>query len=95
MSRKHKNDEIEMIELSTITGEKIRFFMFDVVEMNDHSYYLLQPEDLLENMEEDEVIVFEKIKEDENEHFDLVEDESIVERVIEKSNRSITDEYSA
>jgi len=95
MSRKHKNDEIEIIELSTITGEKIRFLVFDVVEMNDHSYYLLQPENLLENMEEDEVIVFEKIKEDENEHFDLVEDESIVERVIEKSNRSITDEYSA
>lgn len=86
---KENLNEENILELSAISGEKFKFYVLGVAEEDNNEYYLLQPVNLLEGMSENDVIVFKKGNDNDKEHFELVEDDDLVEKIISIHNNSI------
>ena len=80
--------EEDFIVLRSATGEEIRFIEVAGIAYRGGFYAILQPVDLLEGMDEDEALVFEVSRGDENEDkFALVVDDDIIDAVFEEYNR--------
>lgn len=78
-----ENEEMEddKITLTNEDGEDEDFYVIAGIEIDDSFYMILQPVELPEGMDEDEAIVFKVSGEEDDESFDLVEDEEILDAV--------------
>ena len=84
----YTSDEESIITLLTAEGEEIEFVEIARIVHNDKFYAILQPVKLLEGMEEDEALVFEVTKkEEENDLFNVVLDDEIIDAVFAEYNR--------
>ena len=75
-------DEDEVITLFDDEGKPVNFYEVACIEYKNEFYALMQPVEPLEGMEEDEALIFKVKEEDEeNDVFEPVTDESILEAV--------------
>lgn len=78
-------------EIVTLTGrddEEIDFYLIDRIMYMFKQYAILQPVDLLDGMEENEVLVFriKKVSSD-VEDYEIVLDDRIVDAVLQRYNK--------
>lgn len=75
-----ENDDI--VVLKTVDGEEIRFIEIAGIAHNGNFYAILQPEELIEGMNDDEALVF-KVSRLENgeEKFEIELDDEIIDAV--------------
>ena len=78
----------DIITLVGEDGNEIDFFVAAVIPYNGKMYGILQPVELLEGMQEDEALVFEC----DEENFDLVTDDGIIDAVFAKYDELIANE---
>lgn len=78
----------DIITLVGEDGSEIDFFVAAVIPYNGKMYGILQPVELLEGMQEDEALVFEC----DEENFDLVTDDGIIDAVFAKYDELIANE---
>lgn len=77
-----QNDELQYVEVLWEDGSVIKCEIYDVIDFEDKTYALLIP--LGEEDDDTEVIVMEYIEDDEeNAHFQTIEDEDEFNRVCE------------
>ncbi len=75
-------DEDEVITLFDDEGKPVNFYEVACIEYKDEFYALMQPVEPLEGMDEDEALIFKVREEDEeNDVFEPVTDESILDAV--------------
>lgn len=89
------DENLDIITLSGPTGETLDFYIVAGIAHEDKYYLILQPTVKLEELEEDEAIVFEVIEEgegDENSRFDVVLDQEIIDAVFKKYNELLDEE---
>ncbi len=81
-------EEYDVITLCTDDGEEVDFIELGVIDYKGHEYSILQPDELPDDMDEDEVLVFRYyLDENDNEQFEIESDEDIIDAVIEEYNR--------
>lgn len=84
--------EMEWIELVDDQGEKHRFLIDDVLEINDHRYAVLLPEDQLEE-DEPELVVFRIESDDQGQDVLVdIEDDDEFARVCEALDQDAEDD---
>ena len=77
-----QNDELQYVEVLWEDGSVVKCEIYDVIDFEDKTYALLIP--LGEEDDDTEVIVIEYIEDDEeNAHFQTIEDEAEFNRVCE------------
>ena len=79
----------EMVTLVTESGDEIDFFVAAVIPYGGKAYGILQPVELLEGMEEDEALVFEIREDGDEQGFDLVTDDEIIDGVFAEYDQLI------
>ena len=85
-----QDDEEEIITLTSDSGEDVDFVDVARIDCDNKRYALLQPVELFEGMNEDEVLIFEIAKSKKGkdmEDLEIVLDEKIIEKVMEKYNK--------
>ena len=92
MSEKDKTFQTEgnddVITLLTENGTEVRFLEIAGIAYNGGFYAILQPEELLEGMEEDEALVFKVTKgEDDRDLFNIETDDNVIEAVFAEYER--------
>ena len=81
-----ENDDI--ITLITTDGEEVDFIEVAGIELNDNFYAILQPVELLDDMEEDEALVFKVTAgDDEGDKFEMESDDDVIDAVFAEYNR--------
>lgn len=86
-------EEADIITLVGPDGAEVDFVEIAGIAVAGGFYVILQPVELLEDMEEDEALVF-KVTEDENgdEKFEIEVDDGIIDAVFEEYNRLLDEE---
>ena len=85
MNQFEEDDDI--ITLMSATGEEIDFVEIAGIAYKGHFYAILQPVELLDGMDDDEALVFEVIRTDDNDRFEMVLDEEIINAVFAEYNK--------
>ena len=70
-----------IVTLMSATGEEIDFVEIAGIAYKGHFYAILQPVELLPGMKDDEALVFEVSRIDDNDRFDIVLDEELIDAV--------------
>ena len=89
MSNNQEYENEEIITLMGESGEEMTFINIAGIALESGFYMILQPTELLEGMADDEALVFQ-VKSDEaneNEKFDLVLDNQILDAVFAEYER--------
>ena len=73
----------EPIVLYSETGEEIIFDQIAIIPLNGNTYAILQPQVLLEGMEENEALVFELVTPEEETILKLVVDDKVIDDVFQ------------
>ncbi len=83
-------DDDEIITLYDEDNNPTDFYEVAVVEYNSELYAILQPCELIEGMEEDEVVIFkiEESDEDKDDTFTYVDDDDVADAVFEEYLRA-------
>ena len=77
-----------VITLLSATGEEIDFVEIALIAYKSKFYAILQPVEPLEDMDEDEALVFEVTKDENNEDkFIIILDDEIIDAVFEEYNK--------
>lgn len=75
------------ITLTDDDGKEVEFYLLDIVEYKDDDYMVMIPmdddEDMEEDDEEDEVVILKVIRDGEEETYEGVEDEEILDAVFD------------
>ena len=80
-------EEDDIVTLTSEDGEEIDFIEIAGIAHEGKFYAILQPVELLEGMEEDEALVFEVSKDEEdNDKFSIVVDDVIIDAVFAQYN---------
>ena len=83
-----ENDLDDIITLTTANGEEVDFVEIAGIAYNNNFYEILQPVELLQGMNEDEALVFKVTRgEGEEDKFEIVIDEEIIDVVFSEYNR--------
>jgi len=77
----------ELLVLAGPDGQEIEFVEIAGITLEDKYYCILQPVELLEGMQEDEALVFEVIQGEEDDNFQLVLDDDVIDKVFEEYDR--------
>jgi hypothetical protein len=77
----------DVIVLTTTDGEEIEFVEIAGIKLDGHFYVVLQPVELLDGMEDDEALVFERIYNGDEEQYSIELDDEIIDKVFEEYNR--------
>lgn len=85
MNQFEEDDDI--VTLTSATGEEIDFVEIAGIAYKGHFYVILQPVELLDGMDEDEALVFEITRTDDNDRFEIVLDDEIIEAVFTEYNK--------
>ncbi|MBO4534899.1 MAG: DUF1292 domain-containing protein [Clostridia bacterium] len=80
-------DNEETLVLAGPDGEEIEFVEIAGIALGDKYYCILQPVELLEGMQEDEALVFEVTQGEEDDNFQLVLDDDIIDQVFDEYDR--------
>ena len=80
-------DNEETLVLAGPDGEEIEFVEIAGIALGDKYYCILQPVELLEGMQEDEALVFEVTQGEEDDNFQLVLDDDIIDQVFDEYER--------
>ena len=82
------NDEDDIVTLLSADGEEIDFTEIAGIAYKGKFYAILQPVELIDGMEDDEALVFEVTRGDDDEDkFNIVTDDDIIDAVFEEYNR--------
>ncbi len=85
--------EEDIITLTSADGEEIDFENIAGIAYNGKFYAILQPVELLENMDDDEALVFEVMKNpDGSENLNIVLDDDIISHVFEIYNEMLDEQ---
>ncbi|MBQ8289700.1 MAG: DUF1292 domain-containing protein [Clostridia bacterium] len=80
-------EDDDIITLISPDGEEIDFVEIAGIVHEGKFYAMLQPVELIEGMEDDEALVFEVVRdEDDNDNFNIVTDDEILDIVFKKYN---------
>lgn len=74
------------ITLTDDDGKEVEFYLLDIVEYKDEDYMVMIPmddEDMEEDDEEDEVVILKVVRDGDEETYEGVEDEEILDAVFE------------
>lgn len=75
----------DIITLTSDDGEEIDFYHEATVEYNDEWFVFLHPVEKMEEISDDEIIIFKLVKnEDGEDALDPIEDEELLEKVYEE-----------
>lgn len=86
-------EEYDVITLCTDDGEEVDFIELGVIDYKGNQYSVLQPDELPDDMDEDEVLIFRYfLDENKNEQFEIESDEEIIDAVIDEYNRIYVEE---
>lgn len=85
-----ENDEL--ITLISENGEEIDFYPIAKILLRGKTFMILQPVELLDGMGEDEALVFEYSTIDDQDHFEIVLDDGLIDEVFEEYNRLYEEE---
>jgi len=87
-----QNDDIQYVEVLWEDGSVIKCEIYDVIDFEEKTYALLIP--MGEEDDDTEVIVMEYVEDDEdNAHFQTIEDEDEYNRICEYVQSMENDEY--
>ena len=87
------DEEDDIIELIAADGTTARFVEVAGIAHEGNFYVILQPEELLEGMEEDEALVFKVSRgEDGEEKFEIELDDAVIDAVFEEYTRLLDQE---
>ena len=86
--------EDEMITLLSSEGEEIEFYPVAKIYLGHKGYAILQPVELIEGMRDDEALVFEHSEKNGDDHFDIVLDDDIIEKVFAEYNRLLDEQQN-
>ena len=87
-----QNDDIQYVEVLWEDGTVIKCEIYDVIDFENKTYALLIP--MGEEDDDTEVIVMEYVEDDEdNAHFQTIEDEDEYNRICEYVQSMENDEY--
>ncbi len=81
-------DYDDIVTLLSDDGKEVNFIDIARIEYQGNTYEIMQPEELPENLAEDEALLF-LVTEDESgaDRYDIVEDEDILDAVFDEYNR--------
>ena len=93
------NEELENFEddftvtLVTDQGEEVDFDVIASITLDEKLYFIMQPVELLEDMTEEDCLVFEVTPvNDEEDKFDIVTDEKIIEAVFAEYDKLVAED---
>ena len=93
------NEEVENLEddfivtLVTDQGEEVDFDVIASITLNEKLYFIMQPVELLEDMTEEDCLVFEVTPVNEEEDkFDIVTDEKIIDAVFAEYDKLVAED---
>ena len=81
----------ELLVLAGPDGKEIEFVEIAGIALGDKFYCILQPVELLEGMQEDEALVFEVTSGEEDDNFQLVLDDDIIDKVFDEYDKLLAD----
>ena len=82
------SEEDDIVTLLSADGEEIDFTDIAGIAYKGKFYAILQPVELIDGMEDDEALVFEVTRGDDDEDkFNIVTDDDIIDAVFEEYNR--------
>lgn len=81
-------EDDELVTFVDEEGNEVDYVIWGELDYNDKQYAVIQPTELPDDMDDDQVMVCEIIMNDNGEEeFIFVEDDSIAEAVVEQYNR--------
>ena len=93
------NQELENLDddltvtLVTDQGEEVDFDVIASIALDEKLYFIMQPVELIDDMTEDDCLVFEVSPvNDEEDKFDLVTDDKIIDAVFAEYNKLLTED---
>lgn len=87
------DEEDDIITLTSADGEEIDFVEIAGIAHEGNFYAILQPVELLDNMDDDEALVFRVSRNsDGSDKFEIVLEEDIIDAVFEKYNELLDEE---
>ena len=93
------NEEVEKFEedltvtLVTDQGEEVDFDVIASITLDEKLYFIMQPVELLEDMTEDDCLVFEVTPvNDEEDKFDIVTDDKIIDAVFAEYDKLLAED---
>ena len=90
------NEELDndfTVTLVTDQGEEVDFDVIASITLDEKLYFIMQPVELLEDMTEEDCLVFEVTPvNDEEDKFDIVTDEKIIDAVFAEYDKLITED---
>lgn len=90
----NNTNEDDIITLQTANGESVDFIEVAGIAYNNNFYVILQPVELLDGMDDDEVLVFKASRgADGEDKFEIELDDDIIDAVFKEYNR-LLDEQS-
>ncbi|MFA6866712.1 MAG: DUF1292 domain-containing protein [Clostridia bacterium] len=85
-----QEEDDEIITLTFDDGVKQNFYNIAELDYKGRWYIYLQPKELDDDFEEDEVIIYEMTEdEDGNEVFLPIEDENLIEELVQELNNAV------
>ena len=82
-----EEEDDEVIVLQGPDGEEVEFEEIADITLGEHFYVILQPVERLDDMGQDEAVVFEVVSGEENDEFVVVDDDDIIDEVFTEYNR--------
>ena len=90
----NQEEEGEVISLTDEDGNELEFEYLDQIEYEGGNYAVLLPVDEDEETEDDEVVIFKVISaDDENEEYEIVEDEEMLQTLFDIFKEKNKDEF--
>ncbi len=87
------NEEDFTVTLVTDQGEEVDFDVIASITLNEKLYFIMQPVELLDDMTEEDCLVFEVTPVNEEEDkFDIVTDDKIIDAVFAEYEKLLTEE---
>ena len=87
-------EEDGIVTLLSATGEEIDFVEIAGIAYKGHFYAILQPVELLPGMGDDEALVFEVSRVDDNDSFEIVLDDEIIDAVFAEYGKLLDEAMS-
>lgn len=89
----YDEEDDDIITLTSADGEEIDFVEIAGIAHEGNFYVILQPVELLDNMDDDEALVFKVSRNsDGSDKFEIVLEEEIIDAVFEKYNELLDEE---
>ena len=87
------NEEDFIVTLVTDQGEEVDFDVIASITLNEKLYFIMQPVELIEDMTEEDALVFEVSPvNDEEDKFDIVTDDKIIDAVFAEYNKLLSED---